>query len=175
MIEQKNLRVIFTQKAESVFFDILKNNELEESDEEFDAYIFKEKESRAMIIRDTIEIMARKIIPEDKLVELLQKHLEVSQDATEKIIKDIKEKLLPLLLMYPDEKFNDPIFREEISKKVSGDEKNIVLPYDKKIDIKDVDKNAEKLKETRETIVQQNTIGQGLQKKGTDTYRELIE
>ncbi len=122
MNEEKKLRVIFTEKAEFLFSDILKNNGLEESDEEFFNKLEQDKEPKEIITRDAVTTIARKVIPEKKLVELLQKHLEVSQETAERIIYTIKSRLLPLLYVYPDEYFNDPLFREEVSKKVFGHE-----------------------------------------------------
>ncbi len=163
MLDQKNLRVIFTDKADSVFLDILKTYGFQETDEEFNEYISNDKESREMILRNAVEVMAKKMIPEKKLVELLGKHLEIPVESVEKIVREIKNKLLPLLLVYPDEKFNDPVFREEISRKVFGEapKKEPIFPYVKKVEIANVEENAEKLK------------AQG--KRGSDTYRESIE
>ncbi len=120
MKEQKKIRVIFDQNAESVFSDILKNNGFEESDEDFFNELDKDVESKAKIIRDATITIANGLIPEKNLIELLQKHLKAPEYTIKKIVEDIKNKLLPLLLIYPDEKFNDKVFREEISKKVFG-------------------------------------------------------
>ncbi len=186
MIKQENLRVIFTSKAESLFADFLKNNGLEETDEEFDKYLFQEQESRAMIVRDAVETMARRIVPEKKLIELLQKHLEIPKDTIEKIVKDIKEKILPLLLIYPDKKFSDYNFREKVSEEIFGNEDNLSgvnnttkelierikahdnTPvtveenkspgsYPKKAPITDVEKNAENMEDKEKNII----TGQG--------------
>lgn len=114
MDEKEDLIVIFTDRADNVFADILKSHGLEESDEEFLNDVMDLKESRRTIIRNAAITLAKKIIPEKKIIELLQKYLELPKESVEKIIRDVKNKLLPLLLVYPDEKFNDPVFREEI-------------------------------------------------------------
>lgn len=197
MTNQKDILVIFTEKADHIFADILKNYNLEESEEEFLDDIMDRKESRRTIIRDMAIAMAKKMIPEENLVELLQKHLGVPKEFIEKVVRDIKNKLLPLLLVYPEEKFDDPVFREEISGEVFGGEEFLdksfekkVLPessYVKKIEITNVEENAEKmqvekkisqdekeriLKKTQEKISSDKLEGE---KGRSDVYREPIE
>ncbi len=121
-------------------------------------------------------------------------------------------KLLPLLLVYPSEKFNNQVFRDEVSQKISGVEEGITgakeqtddlikkvrigsnsfitneeektsLPYYKKIDIADVEKNAEKMKwegkniMTEEKSKFQEKVEENKKPQSTiqDTYREQIE
>lgn len=176
---EKDSVVIFTDEAELAFSDILKNHGLEETDDDFDRYISEDKETKEMIIRDAITVIVQKKIPETKLVEFLQKHLEIPSESVEKILRDIRRQLLPSLLVYPEEKLNDPVFREEVSKKISGYEKKTIqnphepskereiipqkekLPYAKKVEVKNVEENAEKI----------NQEG----KRGPDVYREPIE
>ncbi len=179
MDEQKKIRVLFTDKAELIFSEIIKKYNLQERDEELYKKYAEGKEGQVKIIRDAVKTIAKKIIPDEKLAELLEKHLRVSRDIINKMIQDIKSNLLPLLLMFPEEKFNDPIFREEISKKVFGEEKGTILPYDKKIEIKDVDKNAEKIKQVGKTLKTEFIVpekeNQQVQNQKPDTYRESIE
>jgi len=125
MEEQKNIRVVFTEKAESVFSDLLKNNNIKEDDEELLNEINEEQETPTVIVKNTVISIAKKILPEKSIVESLQKNLQVPENTAKKIVDDIKNKLLPLLLVYPDEKFNDPNFREEISKKVFESEEKV--------------------------------------------------
>jgi len=175
---KKNLRVIFIDEAEVVFSDILKSFGLQETDEEFDEYILHNQESRESIARDAVVVMAKKLIPQEKLIEILQKHLQIPKESAGGIIINIKNKLLPLLLVFPDEKFNDPIFREEISKKIFGEEEPTTemppLPIVKKVEIKDVEKNAVELEKKKESKTAAETIGESL-KNMQDKYRESTE
>lgn len=124
MSDLNNLRVLFTEKADSMLGEILKNNGLQESEEEFFSKLKQGKDPKEIIIRDAATTIAKKIISEGKLVELLQKHLEVSKEITEKIVAEIKKNLLPLLRVYPDEKFDDPAFQEKVSEEIFGPESN---------------------------------------------------
>lgn len=183
---EKNLRVIFTKKADVVLFDILKNNGLEESEEEFFSKLEQDKEPKETIIKYAAITITKKIMPDENLIELLQKHLETSNNTAEKIVHDIKNKLLPLLLVYPSERFNDPVFREEISKKIFESENEgkqetkgqggTLSPFVKKVEVTNVEKNAEILEKEREKTSKIGTVGEELQKKGqSDKYRESIE
>jgi len=129
-IEQKNLRVIFTQEADLALVDILKENDLQESDEEFFNKLENNQEPKETITRGAVATIARKTIPDEKTIELLTKHLDISHEKAEKIVYDIKEKLLPLLKIYPDEKFDDYNFREKVSEEIFGSE-NTVIEYEK--------------------------------------------
>ncbi len=195
MADQENLRVLFTQKAESVISDILKNNGLDESEEEFFSKLEQGEDSKTIIVRNATETIVKKIIPEKKLIELLQKHLKVSTDTAEKIVQEVKSRLLPLLLIYPDEKFDDPVFREEVSKKIFGpEEKEAPPPFIKKIEIKNVEENAKIIQRDKKfTRQDENVKPEGnsptnteqvkkidndkiiTEKKSSDSYREPIE
>lgn len=163
MVDLKNVRVIFTDKAEDVFSEIIKKYELQETDEEFFNDIEDREESRRSIVKDAITVMVKRIIPEEKLVEFLEKHLNLPKESTQKMVADLKNNLLPILLVYPEEKFNDSFFREEVSKKVFKEVQEITPPTEiiKKIGIKDVEENAERLERGG--------------KRGPDEYREVIE
>jgi len=165
MNQQKNIRVLFTPKADLVFFEIIKKYNIRESDKKLHEKYAKGEETYSKIMKDTVKTMATGVIPEEKLVELLEKHLGVSKDIILNIIQDIKNKLLPLLLIYPNEKFDDPVFREEISKKIFGEDsifkKEIPLYSVKKVEIKNVEENAKNLEKE--------------EKGKKDTYREPIE
>lgn len=201
----KDLVAIFPDKAELVFSDILKNYGLGETDKEFNEYISDDKESREMTIRDAVTVLVQKRAPEEKIVELLQKYIEVPRDIVEKLIIDIKGKLLPLLVIVQEEKLEDPESRQEISKKVFGDEKprdnkqanellkkiiehqNIPVakeenkpptPYDRKPHITDVEKNAQKIEQERKPIVSENNTPEKPRpqiESKPDPYKELIE
>ena len=109
------------------------------------------------------------MIPEEKLVELLEKHLEVSKETAEKIISDIKEKLIPyikIINIEEKEATPEPSTQEIILEKIRNNtpaQQIAPLPLEKvkNIEVKSVEENAEKLK----------NLGESRQ----DTYRESLE
>lgn len=182
MAEQKNLRVIFNKQANSVLTAIIETNGLTESDEDVLDSIEEGKEPKRTIVTSAAIAMARQTAPDKVLTNLLQKHLEISQEAAERIISDIKNKLLPLLLVYPNASFDNPAFREEIIKKIQGSEEEkpevkTPVPSVKRVETKDVEKNAKILKQMREATVKKDTVGEELQtkKQEADKYREATE
>lgn len=118
----EKIRIIFTPEADVVFSDILKSDILKESDSERFNKIKQSEETKENIIRYATVTLAQNKIPEGKLAELLQEHLAIPLQSAQKLVGDIKKDLLPLLAIYPEEKFSDPDFREEVSKKIFGDE-----------------------------------------------------
>jgi len=75
--------------------EILKYNNLEESDEEYVNKLDKGIEPRLIIVRDAAIIIAQKKFPEKKVAEFLAQHLKTSHETAEKIITEINEKLIP--------------------------------------------------------------------------------
>lgn len=155
MQSNKNILVIFPDEAKLVFSKILEKNNLQETDQEFYNYLDSNKETRRMIVRDAVRIMAKKILPEEKLIELLINHLTMQRDLAVKLIQEIKIQLLPLLLVFPEEKLQDPVFQDEVSQKASGVEKLNPSMGVKPIDIKNVEKNA-KINEANKKFTQEN-------------------
>ena len=97
-----------------VIYDILEKNNIKQSDEEFiDKVIQRKEESRVVIIRDAAVTVFQKKISESKVVELLQKHLETSKEIAEKIVADIKEKLIPYAQIIDTNKKTDAIDIQE--------------------------------------------------------------
>ncbi len=177
MVNQKNLRVIFTQEAEVIFDNILRNIGLQETDQELDEYISSNQESRAMIIKDAVEDLAKKNIYEKEFVDWLENIMQVPRESAKKIVSDIKVKLLPLLLVYPEERFNNPAFQEEVSKKVFGVDGQLpASPYSvKKTEVSNVEENEKILKQNKEKAKLQN-INQGDSfTTEPDKYREPVE
>ena len=78
-----------------VISEILKANDLEESSAESFHKANQNKDSRLMIVRNAAHLLVQKKIPENKLADFLAKHLPTKEHAASKIIKGIKEKLLP--------------------------------------------------------------------------------
>ena len=148
---------IFDYPKEAILIDpideILKNNGLGESSKEFVDKDVEGIEPRAMIIRDAALTIAGKKIPEEQLVELLQKHLGISKETSEKILSEIKQKIVPYIKMVKLEKEIDQNQIKNRVEKVSLDIK--------KTSITNTEENTEKT---------ENGIGGS-----SDKYRELIE
>lgn len=167
-------------------YDIIKDNGLVESPEKLlDRYRSK-KESPALIIRDAALIIFQKKIPDEKLAEILAKHLETSKEIAVRVVGDIKEKLVPYIKIVDSTKDKEASVQEILIEKIKrgipedqSSQQEISMPSPepvKKVQIESVEENAEKLKKQREEIVRPGTIGEELQKKGqTDKYREPIE
>ena len=155
---------------------ILAKNGLKENIEELFNKYKKGEELRAVIVKDAALILFEKKIPEEKLVEFLQKHLQASKEAAQQIMVDIKERLIPYA-----RKVNAAELAKErlIISEFKEDLSNI-----KKPEVTDVEENAEKIrKEKRLTKNQGESTQEGdkakadeiLGKTKLDQYRESIE
>jgi hypothetical protein len=179
MGEQNNIRVIFTDKADALLSDVLKKYNLQDSIVEANQLIKK---------------FARGDISEKDLINSLQSELKTSQQTAEKLSGEVIKSIVPLLIKAPEEKFDDPIFREEISKKVFSEQpKNANAAVSERIDVKNLPKinvkevNVDEVVEKPETTAQppkkakrpisslKQSIPQIKQTSGPDSYREPIE
>ncbi len=135
MNEQKKIRIIFTKKADLALLEIIKRYDLEENEEQR----FKKSQNKSpfniVILNHLIRNFFEESISEKDLTDSLQKDLEVSRQIAEKISKEIIDNLVPFLEKVPEEKLKDPIFIEELSKKILGTE----IIEKKKEDIKEKD------------------------------------
>lgn len=180
-----NLKVIFDLPEDistiSIIDEILRDNGLAENAKEFLEKDDNGEEPRLIIVWDSTIVMAQKRIPEEKIIELLAKHLKTSQETARKIVSDIKEKLIPFAKI----ENQGGNFQEELLNKIRGNapviepEKKLPVPNIKKRSIIDVDKNAEKIKLDRKPIVsnQQKPVipTPTLPPKEEDKYKESIE
>lgn len=198
MEKDKNKRIIFALPGDvttaEVMNAILKGNGLEESKREYLEKSIQGEETHLTIIRDATFVLAKKRVPEKKLVEILAQHLKTSQQVAEKVVADIQQKLTPYAkeITIPKEEEKEKIVEElstqellieKIKQGISNDNKvtsKEYLPPEslpetiKKIDVEDVEKNAEELKKKREETAKPGTVGaQG--KEQEDKYREPIE
>ncbi len=121
-MENTNQRIIFEVPEDTtsakIIYDILKENNITEKTAQ-DLF-----NKAAVIIKATKDVFDKKIT-EDKMSELLQNELKISKDVAGAIIKEIKEKLLPLAkkVNIPSDKVetNTPSF-------FNADETKIELP-----------------------------------------------
>lgn len=165
-----------------VIDEILSNNSLAESDQEFLDKSDNGLEPRLIIIRDAALVMAEKKVPEKKIVELLQEHLETSKEIAQNIVNEINQKLIPYAKAISDEEETTPSensdYSQELLEKIQQNAptktpKEEPLPaYEKKIEISNVEKNAEKLTKARTVINQEKKPAQGGK---PDPYKEPLE
>ncbi len=156
-----------------VIYEILTNNQLPETPSEKFQKTIVGVESRFRIIRDASLVLAAKKAPENKIVELLSSHLGTSPETAQKILADIKQKLIPYAKRISDE---EP--KREPVKPAAPPAPAPKLPYSKEIEIKNVEENAknmiksEELRKVKTVIPQQNNRPASSE---PDTYREPIE
>ncbi|MBU4274348.1 hypothetical protein KKE19_00880 [Patescibacteria group bacterium] len=93
-----NQKIVFSLPEDitivDVIFSILKNNGLEETPEESCEKRTKGKPSKLIIIRDAAKNIAENKLSEKDLVSSLQKQLDIPKETAEKLIKEIKEKIV---------------------------------------------------------------------------------
>ena len=183
-----------------IISQLLKSNGLEESDEEFFNKDAEGIEPRFVIVRDAVRTMVEKKIPDEELIGILSKHLEIKKEVAENIIKNIREKLIPFAKVVDsqeesgeprkpkakDEENRKEAFRkakEELLRKIgknipTPEEKKAPLPYKKAPDITNVEANAKNMAEDKKIPVLQNeeqSIPQPKTATQTDPYKESIE
>lgn len=179
MDEQKKIRVIFTVKADDELYEIIKKYNLEE-------------DLAAVKIDSVSKAFAVEKISEEGMFDYLQKELKLSSQTAKQISKEIITKIVPFLEKAPEEKFEDPTFREEISKKVFGaaNEEKFGTDSDLKpkpiINISEINKMSsqipnmennppppKRIKKLAPKEIEKSTA-QIKQSKGPDNYRESI-
>ncbi len=159
MTEHKKIHFILPEDISmaEIINDILKNNGLNESDEELFSKLRQSREPRFIIVRDAALTIAEKKIPEKKLIELLEKHLEISSEIAQRIIYDISQKLIPYAKVIElkgrtEGKEKGEGLKKELLQKIHQhkiaralEEKKPKMPYLKGVEIPDVEKNAENI------------------------------
>jgi len=84
-------------KVFSLISKILEDYGLEENEEEIVDKIVKGEPTHEIVIVDTISKMQDKKIPEENLISFLSKGLNINEIKGKKILKDIKEKIIPII------------------------------------------------------------------------------
>lgn len=136
MNDQRNIiRVLFTVKATASLDDIINKFGLEETPEDFIKGMKEGKSSKIVTINNLIRSFFKGDILEKDLPNSLKNELGVPQWVAEQISREIIVNIVPYLEKAPEEKFKDPAFVDEISKKVFGEPaKTSVFPAIKQID-----------------------------------------
>jgi hypothetical protein len=108
MEDQNNIRIIFSDKAESVLDDIIKNFNLDESCN--------------VVIDALTKKFAKEAISEKDFVASLENELKIPQETAQKLSKEILTKIVPMLEKISEEKFKDSDFADALSEKIFGEQ-----------------------------------------------------
>ena len=164
-----NQNIIFDLPEETdlvdVIYNILEKNQIKDDPDQWFEREKSGQDSQAVIIKHAAIVLFKKIAPDEKIAELLQKHLAISQEIAKNIIQDIKLKLVAYMKL---------------------DNAGTIPPGIKNPETKNVAENAkiseENKKYTQDTkeILQNNqpkpiTSNQQNSPQKSDNYREPIE
>ena len=94
MEQQENLRVIFTDKAELVFTDILKKYGFQESPEEIFGKLEADKLPKEIMARRIIEAFADQVVTKEDFSNAIKKVFRVDRQTAKKVSKDIVRRRL---------------------------------------------------------------------------------
>ncbi len=110
-----NKRAVFTEKAEAALDGIIKIYGLEESEEQAEKIMEEEgKEfSQTILIKGT-RAFAQNSISEKDLILSLQKDLAIPQEKSEKLVQEIKLKVVPFLETMTEQPERTPQASEDI-------------------------------------------------------------
>lgn len=187
---EKKLLVIFPPKADLLFTEIAKKYNLPETTEEIIKNVREKKLSREVLLDYLIKDLVTKKISFKEFILNLEKSLEIQKETAENLAKDVKESLLPFLdVISEDERERYNAEKAQQKRYVGPKADTQTLPYVKKPDIANVEKNAEETQkekkftdETKKSMQEQkkekikvssNRFSD--EKKGSDTYREPID
>jgi len=194
-----NKKIVFILPGEdsriSVLREILETTGLSESVKEYNEKNQQGKETRFGILGDAAIAMTRHKMPNDKVAELLAKHLETSKETAQNIVKELQEKLIPYAKIADAEtgkiigqqentkdEYNKEAFKETLLQKVRGSvvlepepeaELEPKIPNLKKVGIEDVEKNAKTIQHAQQR--QPAPKPQVEEKKPQDPYKESLE
>lgn len=114
MEEQKNIRVIFTEKADSVLSGIMGKYGLEENDAQIVKKVQGKNPFNVVVLNRLTKNFAKGTISEKDFISSLQKDLDIpQQQAAEKIFKDIINNIIPLLKKIPEEELRKQPYIEK--------------------------------------------------------------
>ena len=170
MIEKYNQNIDFDLPEEldliDVIYAILEKNKIKDTIEQWQKRAERREESQAIIIGNAAVVLVRKIAPDEKVIELLQKYLTISPEIARNIITDIKLKLIPYAVILDEKKSPVQVGVKETT--VKNVEQNAKInEVDKKFTEENKNKILENLPPTPPQVI--------IEKKGPDTYREPIE
>lgn len=161
--QKNNKRVDFELPGDAsvigVMYEILEANGLSRRNDPA-TWPDESEESQVSIITNAAIAIFKNMAPEEKLIALLAKHLHVKKETAERVVADIKRKLIP--------------YAKEVSRREIPLEGK--MPTVKKVAVREVEKNAEELRKKRVPSTQKDTIEEQLERKEQpDSYRETVE
>lgn len=192
--DEKNLVAIFTEEADTILYDIMTKYSLKESDDERINKLMRNKLSNEVILDHEIKNFLKKELSFDQFIKILEANLEIDYQSAENLAKDIKEVLLQFIDLVPEdqlEEYNEKHDKGKLKNPTLNNESNV--NYIKKIDIKNVEENAEISQQNKlytddvkkviqevsqENLPEKEKLGENRfedEKKGPDSYREPIE
>lgn len=184
---QLKQRIIFTEEADNALANILSKYGLEESDEQIIKKDEEEKSSYEYAIVEFTKKLTQGSILEKDLIASLQKELNIPQPTTEKIAKDVKEKLLPLVEKVSEEELKKQLEKEKaevitgVEKLEETEEELFTVPIKPPIGLESVveptikTSSLPKKVSTPETPSKIKETKKPPKKQEQDTYREPID
>lgn len=113
MDEQKNIRIIFTEKAYSILSGIMEKYNLEENDAQTLKKVQEKKPFNVVVLNRLTKNFVKGTISEKEFISLLQKDLDAPQQTAGKILNDIINDIIPLLKKIPEEELKKQPYIEQ--------------------------------------------------------------
>lgn len=92
-------KIIFDLPEETdlvdVIYDILEKNNIKDTPDQWAMRAKRNEESQAVIMKNATVVLFKKIVPDEKIIDLLQKYLTISPEKAKSILQDLKNQLLP--------------------------------------------------------------------------------
>ena len=208
--KSNNIIIPLDEKSEAVLLEIIKKNNLEENDEQaFEKIKAHKPLNETVVIKLTRDLIVGRISAKE-FAESLHRKLNISIEKTKMIAKDIINNLIPLLEKIPEDRLEDYNRKKKLSEVQEEIEEKQKLPSKsstqdiilekirqsapvqiveeqkpaigvKKVKIKDVEENAERIKKEKKwgrekTGEEVKKSAENIEKKEeSDDYREAIE
>lgn len=183
---KNNLIVIFTDNADAIFYEIMNKYHLKETDSQGLDKLIAGKFSNEVILDHQIKYLLKKEISFDEFIKSLEEKLDIQSQVAKNLAKDIKENLLLLIDLVPEDQLEKYNKEKEEQKRYSAsgvDTKN--FSYVKKPEITDVEENAEasakdkkytdEFKQSKQSIEEELKVEPVEKIKETHPHESLLE
>ncbi|KKP42912.1 MAG: hypothetical protein UR31_C0013G0023 [Parcubacteria group bacterium GW2011_GWA2_33_14] len=175
----------FSDQIDQAISELVKKHNLTLSQEDF--WDFEKENPEVVIFKVAKKIVAmEKGVTMKDIIEILKKDLYIAQEKADKLAHDIKNNVVSLA--QPEEEIEvkkevdqKERYRQELLNKIRGNS-NIPVPkemppdsYIKKVDILDVEENAENIQHAQQRVTKEEPKPQPKLESKPDTYREPIE
>ncbi len=188
--KKDNLVIIFPQKADLALEGILRKNNLQETDDQVSKDYREKRMPNVVIVDHLIKDLLKGKISNEVFFNTLEEKLRLPRTTIKNISLDIMHNLVPLLDIVKEEeliKYNAK--KESLRALMESTNKKPVFPFDKKVEFKNVEENAEKLRQTKEQLRETQNVEENAEKltkartviqpetetRGPDSYREPID